>query len=147
RRPVAPGFVGENLTVRGATEAAVRIGDVWAWGAAQLQVTGPRTPCYKLGLRLGRQALRRWVRAAGVVGWYLRVLRPGTVPTTPTTGRIVVAACHPAGVTVLEVHRALDGGGIGPEHLRHLAPLAGKARRTLQVAGPDITGGVLVRDG
>src|SRR5574341_1039076 len=28
-RPVAPGFVGENLTIRGASEAAVRIGDVW----------------------------------------------------------------------------------------------------------------------
>ena len=31
-RPLAAGFVGENLTIRGATEADVRIGDVWAWG-------------------------------------------------------------------------------------------------------------------
>jgi MOSC domain-containing protein YiiM len=143
-RPVAPGFVGENLTVRGGTEAEVCIGDVWEWGEARLQVTGPRSPCYKLGIRMGRQALRRWVREHGLVGWYLRVLRPGTVPTT---GRILVAERHPAGVTVLEVHRALDSGGIGPEHLQHLDPLAEKARRKLQVAGRDLTGGVPERDG
>src|SRR5262245_26302734 len=68
-RPVGPGFVGENLTVRGATETEVRIGDVWEWGEARLQVSGPRSPCYKLGIRMGRQALRRWVRDAGLVGW------------------------------------------------------------------------------
>ncbi len=143
-RPVAPGFVGENLTVRGATEAEVCIGDVWAWGEALLQVSVPRSPCYKLGIRMGRQALRRWVREEGLVGWYLRVLRPGTVPTT---GQIVVAERHPAGVTVLEVHRAIDGGGIGPEHLQNLEALAMKARRKLQVAGRDVTGGVPERDG
>jgi MOSC domain-containing protein YiiM len=143
-RAVGPGFVGENLTVRGATEAEVRIGDVWAWGEALLQVACPRSPCYKLGIRMGRQALRRWVREEGLVGWYLRVLRPGTVPTS---GRIVVAERHPAGVTVLEVHRAIDGGGIGPAHLQELQPLAEKARRKLQVGGRDVTGGVPERDG
>jgi MOSC domain-containing protein YiiM len=142
-RTVGPGFVGENLTVRGATEAEVRVGDVWTWGEARLQVTGPRSPCYKLGIRMGRQALRRWVREEGLVGWYLRVLRPGTVPAR---GRIEVEP-HPAGVSVLEVHRALDGGGIGPEHLQHLAPLAEKARRKLRVGGRDVTGGVPERDG
>jgi MOSC domain-containing protein YiiM len=143
-REVGPGFVGENLTIRGATEADVRIGDVWAWGEALLQVACPRSPCYKLGIRMGRQALRRWVREEGLVGWYLRVLRPGTVPTS---GTIVVAERHPAGVTVLEVHRAIDGGGIGPAHLQTLQPLAEKARRKLQVGGRDVTGGVPERDG
>jgi MOSC domain-containing protein YiiM len=142
-RPVSAGFVGENLTVRGATEGEVCIGDVWAWGDAQLQVSLPRSPCYKLGIRMGRQALRRWVREEALVGWYLRVLRPGTVPTS---GRIVVAERHPAGVTVLEAHRAIDGGGVGPEHLQHLAPLAEKGRRKLQVGGRDVTGGVPERD-
>lgn len=143
-RPLAPGFVGENLTVRGATEAEVCIGDVWEWGEALLQVSVPRSPCYKLGIRMGRQALRRWIREAGMVGWYLRVLRPGTVPTT---GRIVVTERHAAGVTVLEVHRAIDSGGIGPVHLQQLEPLAMKARRKLQVSGRDVTGGVPETDG
>ena len=74
---LAPGFVGENLTLRGATEADVCIGDVWAWGDALLQVTSPRGPCFKLGIRLGRHALRRWIREEGLVGWYLRVAATG----------------------------------------------------------------------
>jgi MOSC domain-containing protein YiiM len=122
----------------------VYIGDVWEWGEALLQVSCPRSPCYKLGIRMGRQALRRWVREEALVGWYLRVLRPGIVPTT---GRIEVAERHPAGVTVLEAHRAIDSGGIGPVHLQNLEPLAMKARRKLQVAGRDVTGGVPERDG
>jgi MOSC domain-containing protein YiiM len=142
-RPLAPGFVGENLTVRGATEAEVCIGDVWAWGDALLQVTSPRGPCFKLGIRLGRQALRRWVREQGLVGWYLRVLRPGTVPTA---GEITVVERHPSGVSVLDVHLALQGPATGPRRLLELEPLAGKIRRQLQIADRDMTGGLPERD-
>ena len=95
-----PGHFGENLTIEGLLEEDVHIGDRLKIGSAELVVTQPRLPCYKLGIRMGRQALRRWVREQALVGWYLRVLRPGIVPTT---GRIVVAERHPAGVTVLPV--------------------------------------------
>jgi MOSC domain-containing protein YiiM len=143
-RPLEPGFVGENLTVRGATEADVCIGDVWAWGEARLQVTSPRGPCFKLGIRLGRQALRRWVREEGLVGWYLRVLQPGRVPTA---GPIAVVERHPAGVSVREVHQALQRPGTGPPHLLDLEPLAGKIRYVLRIADRDLTGGMPERDG
>ena len=141
--PVTPGFVGENITLRGATESDVFIGDIWEWGDALLQVSVPRSPCYKLGIRMGRQALRRWIRDEGLVGWYLRVLRTGTVPTT---GHITIAQRHPARVTVLEVHRAIDAGGIGPVHLQNLDVLSIKARRKLQTPGRDVIGGVPERD-
>src|SRR4029077_19772517 len=39
-----PGLVGENLTVGGADEDSVHIGDVWRWGAATVQVCQPRSP-------------------------------------------------------------------------------------------------------
>ena len=142
-RPLVPGFVGENLTTRGATEADVCIGDIWAWGDALLQVTAPRGPCYKLGYWLGRHALRTWVREAGLVGWYMRVLRPGTVPTR---GRIAVADRHPAGVTVLEVHQALQRPGVAGRHLLELEPLATRVRNWLRVADRDVTGGFPERD-
>jgi MOSC domain-containing protein YiiM len=142
-RALAPGFVGENLTLRGATEGEVCIGDVWAWGGARLQVTSPRGPCFKLGIRLGRQALRTWVREEGLVGWYLRVLRPGTVPTA---GRIEVVERHPARVTVLEVHRALQRQAVGPPRLLELEPLAEKVRNWLRAAERDLTGGLPERD-
>ena len=43
------------------------------------------------------------MKADGRTGWYLRVIEPGTVPVA---GPILVAARHPAGVTVLDAHRA-----------------------------------------
>jgi MOSC domain-containing protein YiiM len=93
---------------------------------------------------MGKQSLRRLIRDEGMVGWYLRVLRTGTVPTT---GRIVVKERHPARVSVLEVHRAIDGGGIGPLHLQNLDVLSIKARNKLRTAGRDVTGGVPETDG
>jgi MOSC domain-containing protein YiiM len=143
-RQLAPGFVGENLTVRGATEAEVRIGDVWAWGEARLQVTAPRGPCYKLGYRLGSHAMRTWVRERGLVGWYMRVLRPGAVPTS---GTIEVVERHPAGVSVLEVHQALQRPCVAAPHLLALEPLAERVRNWLAVAERDVTGGFPEKDG
>jgi MOSC domain-containing protein YiiM len=143
-KPAVPGLFGENLTLRGMTEAEACIGDVWEWGDALLQVSVPRSPCYKWGIRMGKQVLRRFIREQGYVGWYLRVLRTGTVPTS---GHITVTERHPAKVSVLEVHRAIDAGGIGPKHLQDLEPLALKARNKLKTAGRDLTGGVPETDG
>ena len=103
------GTFGENLTTAGWLEGEVCIGDVWVWGDALLQVAQPRSPCYKLATVTGRpDLLRRFVRG-GRTGWYLRVLRPGTVPVA---GPIEVAARDPAGITVLDAHRASLPGGL-----------------------------------
>ena len=142
-RSVEPGLLGENLTIRGATEAEVGIGDIWAWGDALVQVSAPRLPCFKLGIRLGKQAMRKWVRDEGKTGWYLRVLRTGTVPTS---GTIEVVERHPSGVSVLDVHQALQRAGSGPPGLTELAPLQGKIRRMLKVLNRDLTWGVPERD-
>ena len=143
-KPVTPGLFGENLTLRGATEETTCIGDVWEWGDALLQVSVSRSPCYKWGIRMGKQSLRRFIREEGLVGWYLRVLRTGVVPTS---GHIQVVERHPAKVSVLEIHRAIDGGGIGPTHLQELEPLSLKARNKLKTAGRDLTGGIPEQEG
>jgi MOSC domain-containing protein YiiM len=101
--PFGPGTFGESVTTAGWLEDEVRIGDVWAWGEARLQVTQPRSPCYKLAMVTGRPDLLKRLVESGRTGWYLRVLRPGRVPVT---GPIRVVERHPAGVTVLHVHRA-----------------------------------------
>ncbi|WP_225993892.1 MOSC domain-containing protein [Actinomadura rudentiformis] len=76
-----PGGVGENASVTGPDESEVRIGDVWEWGGALVQVSQPRSPCFKFGMRLGRkQAVAQMIESARS-GWYLRVLRTGPVPT------------------------------------------------------------------
>ena len=142
-KPVTPGLFGENLTLRGATEETTYIGDVWEWGEALLQVSVSRSPCYKWGIQMGKQSMRRFLRESGWVGWYLRVLREGTVPTS---GKITIKERHPAKVTVMEIHRWVDGGEVGPKHLQELEPLAIKARNKLKVGGRDLTGGIPERD-
>lgn len=89
-RLFVPGSIGENLTVAGWDEQRTHIGDVWEWGDALVQVAQPREPCFKLGLRTGIAVMVRLFETSGRSGWYLRVLRPGTVPVrTPLQLRVV----------------------------------------------------------
>jgi MOSC domain-containing protein YiiM len=131
--------MGENLTIADALESEVCIGDVWRWGDARLQITGPRGPCYKLGIRIGRQAARTAIRVEGLVGWYLRVLAPGVVPTT---GTISLVERHAARVTVAAVHNALQDRGNAYPELAALDVLSVNVRAALLREGRDVTGGV-----
>ncbi len=142
-QPVGPGFMGENLTVTGATEHDVRIGDIWAWGTARLQVTAPRGPCFKLGIRMGKQAARTAIRTEGMVGWYLRVLVPGEVPVR---GPLTVVDRHPAGVAVAQVHAALQRRDRVFPELAALDVMSANLRGQLRRRGRDLTGGVPEQD-
>ncbi|WP_351231417.1 MOSC domain-containing protein [Streptomyces sp. NPDC002133] len=73
------GALGENLTTRGALEADVCIGDIWAVGTTLLQVTQPRRPCYRLAARFGNDQLAPAMQRTGRTGYYLRVLQPGSI--------------------------------------------------------------------
>lgn len=73
------GQFGENFTVSGMTDDAVHIGDVFAIGNLEVQVTQPRVPCYKLGIKMGDPGFVARFHASGRVGFYLRVLKPGEV--------------------------------------------------------------------
>jgi MOSC domain-containing protein YiiM len=110
--PYGPATFGENLTTAGWLEDEVRIGDVWAWGEALLQVSQPRSPCYKLAMVAGRPDVLKRMIESGRTGWYLRVLRPGRVPVA---GPPRVVERHPAGVTVADVHRAALPGAVRAE--------------------------------
>ena len=51
-RPLPPATFGENLTLAGVGVTTASIGERWQIGSAVLEVTGPRTPCWKLGARM-----------------------------------------------------------------------------------------------
>lgn len=74
-----PGAMGENLSAHGMTESTVCIGDVYRVGDAVLQVSQPRSPCWKIDARFGRTGVMRFVFERAITGWYYRVLRPGAV--------------------------------------------------------------------
>jgi MOSC domain-containing protein YiiM len=71
------GTFGENLTVDGMPETEVRIDDVYRIGAALLQVSKPRSPCFKLALRMERPDFPKRFLRSRRTGFYLRVLEEG----------------------------------------------------------------------
>ncbi len=73
------GQFGENLTIAGLTEDTVRIGDVYRIRQATVQVTQPRVPCYKLGLKFQIPAMPKLFLASARSGFYLRVLQEGSI--------------------------------------------------------------------
>jgi len=80
RLPSSPGSFAENLTVAGADETHIRIGDRFAWGSVLLEVSQPRQPCHKFQRFTGREDAGALMTLSGRTGWYFRVLTPGTAP-------------------------------------------------------------------
>ncbi len=79
--PYPWGMFGENLTISGLTESSVAVGDRLIIGGAELMVTQPRLPCYKLEMRFGRPGMIREFLESGRSGFYLSVIREGSVRT------------------------------------------------------------------
>lgn len=73
------GMFGENFTTEGLDESSVHIGDRFRIGSAVVEVTQPRMPCYKLGVRFGRPDMPQRFHASGRCGFYLAVLQEGEV--------------------------------------------------------------------
>lgn len=129
--PFGPGAFGENLTTSGWTEATVRIGDVWAWGEARLQVCQPRYPCFKLAMATQRFDIGKRMLETLRNGWYLRVLEPGEVPVA---GPIAVIERGPGDATVREAVLALlpHGSRELAERIAAMPALAASWRRMLR---------------
>ena len=76
---LAWGTFGENFTTEGLLESDIRIGDRIRIGSAEFLVTQPRMPCYKLGVRFGRDDMVKRFLRSGHSGFYLAVVREGDV--------------------------------------------------------------------
>ena len=73
------GMFGENLSISGLDEDRVHIGDVYKIGTAEVEVSQPREPCFKLGIRFGNQAVLKQFIDRAYPGTYVRILREGAV--------------------------------------------------------------------
>jgi MOSC domain-containing protein YiiM len=73
------GAFGENFTTEGLLEPEIRIGDRIRVGSAEFLVTQPRMPCFKLGVRFGRDDMVKRFLSSGRFGFYLAVVREGEV--------------------------------------------------------------------
>jgi MOSC domain-containing protein YiiM len=77
--PLPWGMFGENFTTTGLLEDKVYIGDRFRIGAAEVVVTQPRLPCYKLGVKFGRADMVKRFLASRRTGFYLAVTKEGVV--------------------------------------------------------------------
>jgi len=70
---------GENFTVEGMPEDNIHVGDVFRVGDALVEVTQPRVPCFRLGIKMGDPKFPKRFLQSCLVGFYLRVLEEGEV--------------------------------------------------------------------
>ncbi|MGO9516867.1 MAG: MOSC domain-containing protein [Candidatus Korobacteraceae bacterium] len=108
---LVPGNFGENLTLEGASEEAIHLGDQLQIGTALFTVTQPRSPCYKLGVRFDRDDMTRRFYESRRFGFYLRVLREGGVQPG---AELKVVSQDPNGVSVADVIRLFTGDSRDP---------------------------------
>jgi MOSC domain-containing protein YiiM len=98
--PLPWGAFGENLTTEGLMETEVGIGDRLRIGSAELVVTQPRMPCYKLGIRFNRADMVKRFLKSGRSGFYLKVVEEGEVGAGDEITRL---AHDEHGVSVAEI--------------------------------------------
>jgi MOSC domain-containing protein YiiM len=96
------GAFGENFTVDGPLEDSVYLGDRFSVGSAEVVVSQPRLPCYKLGLRFQSDDVVKRFLASGRTGFYFAVMREGEVGAGD---EVKLAARDPHAVPVSEITR------------------------------------------
>jgi MOSC domain-containing protein YiiM len=116
------GQFGENLSSEGLLESEVRIGDRLRIGSAELQVTQPRVPCFKPGIRFGRPDFGKRFLRSGRSGFYLKVLREGEVGAGDAVEHVPVAT---PSLSVAEVAALQAGRSRDRERLRLASELPG----------------------
>ena len=78
-RPLQYGELGENLTTEGIAVNDALVGERWAIGTTVLEVSEPRVPCWRLGVRMNDKLFPRRFTEALRPGAYLRILVEGDV--------------------------------------------------------------------
>ena len=97
------GNFGENLTTEGLREQDACIGDLYRIGAATVKVTQPRMPCFKLGIRFGREDMVKRFLASGRSGIYFAVIEEGAVNAGDVIEKIEAA---PDAISIADINRA-----------------------------------------
>lgn len=96
------GAFGENLTISGLHEGAVNLGDLFRVGTALLRATQPRLPCYKLGVKFGRDDIVKRFLHAGRYGVYFAVVEEGEAGAGDLVEQVYR---DPSGIRVTDIAR------------------------------------------
>jgi MOSC domain-containing protein YiiM len=96
------GMFGENFDTEGSREDGVNVGDRFRVGAAELMVTEPRMPCYKLGIKFGRADILKKFLASRRTGFYFAVVKEGHVKAGDS---IELLARDPGHIAIADITR------------------------------------------
>jgi MOSC domain-containing protein YiiM len=120
-RDLQPGAFSENLTVSGAIETEVCVGDVFRIGEASVQVCQPRMPCAKLASKNGSKMLPKLMVSVGYTGFYMRVLSEGLVAAGDSFDLVLA---HPDRITIADVNSIIYEKSYDLALIKRLAELA-----------------------
>jgi len=120
-RDLQPGAFSENLTISGAIETEVCVGDVFRIGEASVQVSQPRMPCAKLAGKNESKWLPKLMVNVGYTGFYMRVLSEGLVAADDGFD---LFRAHPARITIAEVNSIIYEKSYDVALIKRLAELA-----------------------
>src|SRR5262249_34123285 len=95
-----------NLTTEGLLEDRVCIGDLVRCGSAELAVTQPRMPCFKLALRFGRPDMVKRFQRSGRTGFYFAVVREGEVSVRDRLELVASRGDRISGADVVRLYAA-----------------------------------------
>ncbi len=120
----APPAFGENLSTLGLTEENAFIGDIFRWGEALIQITQPRSPCFKVNFHSGISELSGRMQDTARCGWLYRVIGEGKVfsdAPLELVSRVSAISVREAAAIAWhtpfddeQYHRLLSAGGLRP---------------------------------
>lgn len=111
---------GENLTTEGLHESALHIGDRLRIGTAELVVTQPRLPCFKLGIRFGTQDMVKRFLLSRRTGFYFSVAKEGEIEKGDA---IEIVSSETGNLTVADITRLYAFDTNDREGMRQAAQL------------------------
>ncbi len=103
-KSLSVGAFGENVTVESLTEEDVCIGDIFQLGEALLQVSQPRQPCAKLGMKHQSKELVKQVQQTGYSGFYCRVIKEGGISKQDN---LILKERHPSKISIAYINNAM----------------------------------------
>lgn len=106
------GMFGENITVQGLDEQKIRIGDVYQIGEAQIQISEPRQPCFKLNIRFNsKDTVKEFVNYQRS-GCYARIIKEGRVENGD---ELTLIESNAESLTVFEIFKLIFAKSKSPE--------------------------------
>lgn len=127
-RPLEAGSFGENLSTAGLDVSGALIGERWRIGTVLLEVSQPRSPCFKLGIAMNDGRFPIAFKRADRPGAYLRIIEPGVlssgdpieVTDRPATGLSVAEVARISNRDREEAHRLMEVAAL-PEQFKDWA--------------------------